>query len=62
MTAKKSCGSCKHFVKWKADHYGGGLCEDLDARTHTDHGKGCVYWKSKKYDRNEAKKVTDGEG
>jgi hypothetical protein len=45
----KSCGSCINFIKWKADKYGGGLCEFLDARTRTGHKGNCKYWKAIPY-------------
>jgi len=47
----KSCGNCMWFIKWKADKIGGGLCDFLDKRTKTDHGKNCPDWKGIKYNR-----------
>jgi len=48
--SKKNCGSCKWFVKI-AGNFGGGLCEDSDARTKSDYGNNCKTWKAKKYRR-----------
>lgn len=45
------CGSCQHFVKWKNDRLGGGLCEENDSRTKSDHGHNCKEWKGIKYAR-----------
>lgn len=50
----RDCGSCKHFVKWKADQHGGGICLLKDVRTKTDHGRGCEEFKRKKFVRSKA--------
>jgi len=47
----KNCGNCVSFGKWKNDKFGGGICEELDARTKSDHGHKCRLWKAMKYER-----------
>lgn len=48
----KSCGSCQYFIKFKNDRFSGGLCEFLDCRTNTDHGRKCKYHKRIPYQRD----------
>jgi len=51
------CGGCQHFLKLKNDRYGGGICLSYDARTKTDHGHKCKYFKAIPYNRKrEAKR------
>lgn len=49
----KNCGNCAYFVKLKSRRFsgGGGLCEALDARTKTDHGRNCKEWLALRYKR-----------
>jgi hypothetical protein len=51
------CGGCQHFLKWKNDRYGGGLCELKDARTKTDYGHRCKTWKAIPYHKNRRLKL-----
>jgi len=51
-TKVKSCGGCIYFGKWKNDKYGGGLCDALDARTTSDGGRNCRFWKAIPYKPN----------
>ncbi len=55
----KNCGGCSGFVKWKNDKFGGGICEEFDARTKADGGHNCERWKAKKYERPKRIKVKD---
>ena len=41
----KSCGGCRHWVKWSED----GLCNLNDWRYASDHV--CSGWKGKKYSK-----------
>lgn len=50
-----NCGNCVYFIKWKNDKRGGGLCDYLDVRTKTDHGRGCSDHKGKRYRRKRIK-------
>jgi hypothetical protein len=45
---KRECGSCQHWVKWKHDQWGRGLCDLLDLAGPAQYGKNCSYWKGKK--------------
>lgn len=47
----QDCGSCKHFVKWKNNKIGGGVCVLLDMRTKTDYGHRCEKYKRIKFHR-----------
>lgn len=50
------CGGCQYFKKWKADKWGEGICKKQDARTYTDYGVNCPYWKAIPYNRIKEKK------
>jgi hypothetical protein len=49
------CGSCQYFQKWKNDKYNSGVCIFYDARTNTDDGHNCKFYKAISYDRNKVK-------
>lgn len=53
-----SCGGCQFFIKWKFDRIGGGLCDAKDARTKTDHGHKCKWWRPIYYNRKRIKKIS----
>lgn len=55
----QDCGGCIHFIKWKFDRFGGGLCEIKDARTKTDHGRRCKEHTPPKYDRHQQKQCVN---
>lgn len=48
---KRECGSCEHWVKWKHDKLGRGLCNLLDLAGPAQYGKNCSFWKGKSYKR-----------
>ena len=51
MRKRKECGNCLHFIKWKNDRIGGGLCVEMDMRTKTSYGIGCRKYKGIRYKR-----------
>jgi hypothetical protein len=49
---QKSCGGCRHWVKWKLERYprsSDGLCEFHDVRAKSDSV--CRQWKPIKFTR-----------
>jgi hypothetical protein len=50
---KRECGACDHWVKWKNDNLGRGLCNRFDFATRAQEGKGCPGWRGKTLKKRE---------